>query len=166
MAKPDITQEYLHSILHYDPITGVFTYKVKRSSRALKGAIAGAKDRRGYLSIKIDYVAYYAHRLAWFYIHGEWPKDQLDHVDGDKTNNALHNLREATAAQNTHNRPTPRNNKTGFKGVDLTRGGKYRAAICIGYQHRFLGYFDTAEEAHAAYCKAAQELHGEYARLS
>jgi hypothetical protein len=98
-------------------------------------------------------------RLAWFYTTGAWPKDQIDHIDGNKSNNRFANLREATPSQNTQNqRRAMRTNKLGILGVILARG-KFRAQIWFDGKNKFLGYFATAEAAHAAYLAAKRKFH-------
>lgn len=164
MAKPDISQDYLHSILHYDPMTGEFVWRANRGGKACAGSIAGTIKDNGYVTISVNSRRYYAHRLAWLYIHGVWPCHQLDHIDGDKTNNTIMNLREATHSQNNACRPH-NVGVTGLRGVTPLRN-RYIAQIKFSRKRIHLGVFDTPEEAHAAYCKAAQELHGEFARHS
>ena len=163
MAKPDISQEYLHSILHYDPDTGVFTNKVHRSANSRAGDVAGSMAGEGYLLIGINKRRYLAHRLAWFYIHGVWPDNMIDHIDGVRHNNALNNLRQATNAENLRNQPKQAHNTSGYKGVTWKADRqKYRAYTKSATKQVHLGYFDTAEEAHAAYCKAIRKYHGEF----
>ncbi len=109
---------------------------------------------------------YKAHRLAWFYMTGEWPPDQIDHIDGDRDNNRLVNLRKATNAQNGANARLSKNNSSGFKGVSFdTSVGRWRASIRRNRQLHYLGFFNTPEEAHAAYASAAVQLFGEFARM-
>src|SRR5260370_40019772 len=100
MLKTELTQERLHSLLDYDPDSGVFRWKCscdhgrrgRRSAGDVAGGWAGGRNS-AYWMIGIDYRRYLAHRLAWFYVHGEWPPHQIDHIDLDKTNNTLVNLR-------------------------------------------------------------------------
>jgi len=153
--------------LDYDPLTGIFTWRANRRG-VCGGAIAGAPsggDEGGskYWLIRLDKHRYYAHNLAWFYVHGVWPVGRLDHEDLDGWNNAILNLRPATVQQNAANTIVRKNNRIGFKGV-RKRKNRYEARISAGRKEKILGHFDTPQEAHAAYCAALQERFGEYAR--
>jgi hypothetical protein len=115
----------------------------------------------------IDGEKYYAHRLAWFYAYGRWPKEKLDHRDGPRDANKLDNLREANDLQNARNSRIGRNNTSGLKGVSLfKRDGTWRAQITVDSKNIHLGYFETAVEAHAAYRYAAERYHGDFARMA
>lgn len=162
----ELTQEYLKSILNYCPETGIFTRLVSTAQRVKVGDIAGSINGDGYLLIMVAGKRYKAHRLAWLYMTGNWPKDQIDHIDGGKANNRFPNLREATHGQNQSNTPVPRNNKSGLKGVSHTKGSKVRpwmARIMVAEKTIYLGMFETKELAHAAYCEAADKYHREFA---
>ena len=157
------TQERLKKLLHYDPETGVFTWKVKRPGRSV-GDVAGSVGTKGHRRIYLDNVQYKAHHLAWLYMTGEWPEDQVDHKDVDPDNNRWENLRAATNQQNCCNRVHP--NPSGLKGVSWKRRNrKWVAQIGVDGKRIHLGLFDSAEAAHAAYCAAAERLHGEFANL-
>src|SRR5712692_928690 len=125
----------------------------------LKSDIAGYRDGDGYLRIGICGGQYRAHRLAWLYMTGKWPIDQIDHKNAVKNDNRWKNLREATCAINNQNkRKALRNNRTGFLGV--SRNGKgFIAQIKINEKRRNLGTYPTPELAHEAYLKAKRELH-------
>lgn len=153
IMRDKLTAEELRKSLNYDPTTGVFR-------RVSSGKIAGCSTR-GYLSISVLNVEYRAHRLAWLYVYECWPSGQLDHVNGIKDDNRIANLREATVTENQQNARIRKDNTTGFKGVFAFQG-KYRTQIKINGRQTYLGQFDTAEEAHAAYCKAAKEKFGEF----
>ena len=160
-----LTAERVRELLHYDPASGVFVWR-KGRGKAARDAIAGSPDADGYTAIGIDKKRYKAHRLAWLYVVGEWPVGDLDHVDCDKTNNRFANLRQATFSQNRCNVHRPRVNTSGYKGVHFNKNAKrWRSIIKARGMQKCLGYFDTAESAYAAYCAAAKELHGEFARL-
>jgi hypothetical protein len=159
----NLTQERLREILDYDPMTGVFTARIARSSNLPVGAIAGCLRANGYITISICNQSYYGHRLAWLYVHGRWPDGEIDHINCIPSDNRLANLREATRAQNSRNMPVFRNNICGKKGVSK-RAGKWRANITKNKRRVHLGYFDTPEEAHAAYAAAARMHYGEFAR--
>lgn len=160
-----LTIERLREVLSYDPTTGEFRWLVSTARRIKVGDRAGMNMPIGYRSIRIDRQAYYEHRLAWFYVTGSWPENQIDHIDLNYTNNAFNNLRPATAAENKLNRKAYSNNKVGLKGVCFSKG-KYQATIRYNNKQHFLGYFSTPEEAHAAYCKAANDLHKDFARTT
>lgn len=159
-----ITADELRRLLAYDPDTGVFVWMVRPARRVTVGAVAGCTDAKGYRSIQIDGTQYYAHRLAWLHVHGVLPVADIDHINGDRSDNRMCNLRAATRVENSANRGANRNNTSGHKGVSWhKRDLKWRAKIAVGGIHRHLGYFDTAKEAHAAYCEAAKNIHGEFA---
>lgn len=162
-AHEMVTLDRLKEALSYDPVTGHFTWLISINSRAIAGNIAGCKSD-GYVIIKLDGVIYLAHRLAWLYMTGNWPANKVDHWDTDRSNNAWSNLREATNAQNLHNRGRQRNNTSGFKGVSwCKRNQKWNAHIHFNNRQKNLGYFDNPKEAHEVYCLAANLLHGEFA---
>lgn len=157
-----LTQEVLKQLLEYDDRTGVF---VRRSGRN-EGCIAGGLKGR-YVNILINRKMYQAHRLAWLYVTGEWPENHIDHINGDKHDNRFTNLRAATHSENKRNCSKSKANTSGFKGVDWARSeSKWRARIKKQGKSHFIGYFDNPADAFAAYCKAAQELHGQFARTS
>lgn len=157
-----ISQRELREQLHYDPLTGVFKWRVSRPGVAA-GKIAGNR-RQGYWVITIDRRTYGAHRLAWLYVHGTMPKE-VDHRDGDPGNNRLDNLRPATRAQNGANRRVCKSNKTGYTGVSFIKSrGKYQATIGINGKNVNLGLFDLLEEAVQARMAAAEKMHGEFVR--
>ena len=161
-----LTQTRLKELLHYDPETGVFTWLVASNRRVKFGEAAGSFTCKGYISIKHSHSCYQAHRLAWLYMTGSWPQEQIDHIDLCKSNNKWANLRAATNAQNQHNTQKPKHNKSGFKGVYLaTDRGKYRASITVLGTKIGLGQFNTPEEAHTAYCAAATIHHKEFVRI-
>lgn len=162
--KISLTAELLRSLLDYDAEAGVFRWRISRGSRRA-GAVAGNLRRDGYVGILVCGRLYTAHRLAWLWVTGEWPIE-VDHRDGDGSNNAWTNLRLATHAQNMSNTKKPRHNTSGFKGVHLRRQGDFSASIQHKGKTIHLGLFPTAEAAHAAYCAAAERIHGEFARAA
>lgn len=146
-----ITQERLKELLHYDSGTGVFTWKAKSSRGTRVGSVAGCEYQSSYRRIRADNKLYLAHRLAWLYVHGNSPVE-IDHIDRDKSNNAIDNLREVTKSQNQHNRKS--------NGYYLyTRTGKYVARIKLMDKTICLGSFRTADEARAAYIKGKEIYH-------
>jgi len=163
--KPQLEQQYLKDLFNYDSDTGIFTWKVKRKGTRGVGSQAGYKEKTGYITIRIDGINYAAHRLAWAYEHGYWPSLDLDHIDCNRSNNRLSNLREATRSQNTCNTKISSNNTSGIKGVMWhKRNKKWCATIMLNQKAKWLGYFDNIEEAQHAVEAARSELHGEFAR--
>lgn len=156
----------VRELLSYDPETGVFRWRQDRGrfgNRAKAGDIAGTYGQRGVWRICLDWKVHLGHRLAWLYMTGEWPVGGIDHINGNPSDNRWSNLRPANQSQNNANARMRADNTVGLKGVSRHRG-KYRASIVRGGRQKFLGYFATPEEAHAAYAAAAKAIFGEYAR--
>ena len=157
-----ITANRVRELLDYDPDTGVFRWRVDKGA-VKAGDVAGSPSMHGYWKIKIDGTLFLAHRLAWLYVHGGFPS-VIDHRDRDGRNNKIANLRIATNTQNQANRLAQKNNKCGFKGVFwLERLHKWQAQIYKGRRQIYIGVFDTPEDAHAAYMRAAVAHFGEFA---
>lgn len=158
-----MTKSELKKILRYDPETGIFIWLVSRSCKRNIGDIAGHKNKNGYVKINIKGTLYYAHRLAFLYMTGKYPSEDVDHIDGDKHNNRWSNLRSATRSQNICNRGPTSKNSTGFKGVTFDkRRNKFIASGTINKKTRHLGRFDTPQEAYMAYTNFVRKAHGEY----
>jgi hypothetical protein len=158
VKKP--TVERLKELLDYDPETGVFTWRVSRGGAVDAGDTAGTKDSRGYLQIGVDRTLYLAHRLAWLYTYGEWPKNALDHINRIRTDNRIANLRPATHALNNQNTSVARNNKSGVTGVwRNTRLNKWQAYIRINGQQIHLGLFDQFDAAVQVRRAAERQYH-------
>lgn len=155
-----LTAERLREMLTYDPDTGVFSWNVPTKKIRI-GDVAGGMNIHGYGVIGIDKHTYLAHRLAWLYVHGVWPANEVDHRDSDKTNNRIANLREATTQQNQHNRVHAQtNSKSGVLGVSRTKVGRpWQAFIKLNGCQKYLGRFSSQNEAHAAYIAAKRQLH-------
>ena len=154
-----LTPKRLREILHYDSTTGVFTWAVRTSNCINVGEIAGALQNKSYWHIRADGGSYQAHRLAWLYIYDEWPKGEIDHIDGNRLNNRIANLRDVSNIVNQQNqRRAQRHNKTGFLGVS-PHLGKFHASIRIDGKKTHLGSFDSPELAHAAYVNAKRVHH-------
>lgn len=164
--------EYLRAILDYDPETGQFRWKQRFDvgnawNARMAGKVAGWVHGDGYVGIGINGAIYQAHRLAWLWMTGKWPDDQVDHRDGNRSNNRFYNLRPATQAENCRNTRRPRNNTSGYKGVCfIKRTQRWRAQIRINRKRIYLGEFDAPEIAYQVYSRAACELHGDFARVS
>lgn len=159
MAKTDLTAHRLRELLNYDPETGIFTWLVDRPSfrgKAKAGTVAGNASGNGYWQIGIDGGAYSAHRLAWFYMHGEWPK-LIDHINRCKTDNRSVNLRSATYIQNGINSKA-RDPASGAKGVEILPSGRWRARIKNNYKFVHIGCYDTKAEAIEAYESMAAKI--------
>lgn len=167
MNKPKLTPDRLREVLHYEPLTGQFTWRETLSRRAKKGTKVGCLCKRELrIVLAVDGVQYLAHRLAWLYMTGEWPKGQIDHENGDPSNNIFTNLRNATGEQNARNqRAKP--NKSGLKGAawDASRQ-LYIATIRTDTGRKHLGRFKEASDAHEAYKAAAAFYHKEFARYA
>lgn len=154
-----ITQERLKELLHYDPDTGVFTWRVRRGSTSA-GTFAGAKAK--YLNIGIDGITYTGHRLAFLYMMGYMP-EVVDHRDLDKHNNAWLNLREGTNSKNQANRNVSVRNRLGVKGVSRNGRGYYAQLSKDGKKY-YSKTYHTLELAAQAYAELARKHHGEFAR--
>jgi hypothetical protein len=160
-----LTQERLKELLQYDPNTGVFTWLKPTSNRVKVGSIA-TTNSRGYIIIGIDSVRYFAHRLAWLYMTGSMPKDVIDHIDGNPSNNRINNLREATQQQNLHNLRKSVKNTSGYKGVHFHKGtSKWRAVVTVDNKPKHLGLYLTPEEANIAYTSWCVQNRGNFARI-
>lgn len=161
-SKSTLTQEGLKELLAYDAESGVFTWRLDASTKRKAGSVAGCLAPTGYVVIRIPGDRLHAaHRLAWLYVHGQMPSEDVDHVDGRKAHNAIRNLRLAPQVLNQQNRKAARvDNKAGLLGVCLDkRTGRWRAEIKANKVRKFLGRFQTKEEACAAYLSAKRELH-------
>jgi hypothetical protein len=156
--------ERLKACLHYDPDTGLFTRLWPTNH---KGRVTGWGHYNGYLMITIDKEDYFSHRLAYLYMTASEPPVFVDHIDRDKRNNRWDNLRPADRASNAANSKLPKNSTSGLKGAQKSRyHHRWRSSIRENGRTIYLGMFDTAEEAHAAYRRAAERIHGNYARMS
>jgi hypothetical protein len=153
----NFTRESLLRVLNYEPESGVFTWKTRRGPRSA-GAIAGCNAPQGYIVIGFAGHIHYAQRLAWLAVYGVPPTGLIDHINAIKSDNRIANLREVSASQNVQNRPHLPPNRVGVRGVFM-HAGRYRAAIQVEGRRRYLGMFDTAAEAGAAYEAAKRQLH-------
>lgn len=161
-----ITQERLKELFNYDPKTGLFTRLVSVGNWGChqKGTVLRG-NCHGYVTVLIDGTRYPAHRLAWFYVYGEWPSLHIDHINGVHDDNRIVNLRQATVSQNLANQGICKTNTSGFKGVHFHKQtGKWRARMSVMNRSVHVGLFSTPEEAHTAYIAAAKAVWGEFAR--
>lgn len=168
-ARNDLTAEYVRSILDYDPETGEFRWKYRSDvgkawNTRYSGKPAGFICKtHGRLVIVVGDTHYQGHRVAWLHHTGEWPGNEIDHIDGDPTNNRISNLRECTSAQNKMNKVVQRNNKLGIKGVFFNKErNKYTAKIKASGKHIHLGHFANVEAAKAAYDMAEKLYFGDF----
>lgn len=160
-ARVDLTAKMVREMLSYDPSTGRFEWRIQKQGKGRKGEAAAKSGKNPYGRVMINYKPYLAHRLAWLYVYGEWPKFYIDHINGDPSDNRIVNLRQATPRQNVHNKR--KGKAVGFKGVYQEKN-RYRARINVRGKLLHLGCFGSSEEAHRAYCAAAQQYYGEFAR--
>lgn len=179
MAKVDsITPEILRQLLRYEPSTGALywlerpesMFSHKRYQQSWNTRYAGKQgftaDIGGYRYGAVLGVNLYAHRVAWALHYGDWPSDEIDHINGDKSDNSAENLREASHSENMRNRGAQANNSAGgLKGVTFDkRKGKWMSQIRLDRKTYFLGYFLSKDEAHRAYAGAVVSFHGDFAR--
>jgi len=159
----ELNQALVRQLFEY--LDGTLVWKVTNSNRAKAGTIAGTEKEHGYRSLRINRKPFHVHRIIFLWHHGYLP-NVVDHIDGNPRNNCIENLREATFKQNQGNRRKSDRGSTP-KGVDWKpRTGKWQARITINGKQKYLGVFATAEDAHAAYTKAAGEYFGVFARTS
>ncbi len=154
-----ITAKRLKQILHYDPETGIWTRIVKTNRNIIAGKVAGTIGSYGYRIISLDYEQYRSARLAWFYVYGKWPRGQIDHVNGDRLDDRIKNLRDVSVRVNRQNmRECTGRSTTGFLGVERSHG-KFLARLTVDGNRHYLGRFDTPQEAHEVYVSAKRKLH-------
>lgn len=152
-----LTQERLKQLLHYNPNTGIFTRKKQIQGSSAIGTEAGYKNTRGYIAIMVDWRLYVAHRLVFLYMYGYIPEGEVDHIDRNRGNNRLDNLREATRQCNARNAGMLSNNKSGIKGVYFFKiTGRWGANIKVNKKSIFLGYHLKKEDAAMARWNAEQ----------
>ncbi|ABM32363.1 HNH endonuclease [Paracidovorax citrulli] len=164
----ELTAEAVRAALDYDPQTGRFT---RRTRTAQCHRIGDAADMRGhgnlagYLVVSLGGKKWLAHRLAWLHVHGVWPQHEIDHINGDPSDNRIANLRDVRTVVNAQNKRQARvDSRSGLLGAALCKqSGKFRARIQVAKKFVHIGMFATAEEAHAAYMDAKRKLHPGFA---
>jgi hypothetical protein len=154
-----LTPERLKELVCYHPETGEFTW-AKTRRRCRLGDKAGCRMRNGYIIIRIDDTLHLAHRLAWLYMTGSWPPEQIDHINRNRADNRWENLRAVSNMENAWNKTAPRN-RSGFTGV-RRENNKWLAEIKVNYKPIRLGLYETPEAAHAAYLEAKRKLHQKF----
>ena len=157
MEKFELTAARARELFHYDPDTGILTWKVNRR-KARAGDVAGTLTDDGYLVVTVHGRQHRVHRLAWLIQTGSWPENGLDHEDRVRTNNRFTNLRDVPQAVNAQNRGLSKNNSTGFLGV-VPNGSRFQARIQTAGVETYLGTFGTPELAHEAYVTAKRQMH-------
>jgi hypothetical protein len=176
MSKFILTQKTLQELLDYNPATGVFTWKPRnqkwfKSKRGclqfnsrFAGSVAGCDNGSGYTIIRMFGVGFKAHRLAWMYVYGQWPKKDIDHINGNRSDNHIANLRDVNRQINTHNRKKTSGDVTSrFLGVSwYPKLSKWVAQISHGYRKICLGYYESEDVAFQAYLNAKRKLHSGY----
>lgn len=168
LVEHGVSIDRLRELFRYDPDTGKVYNLVTRGCnhrRALAGSESGCSHPAGYLQTRFANRLWKTHRIAFALHHGRWPNGLVDHANGDNSDNRACNLREADFMQNAQNQKLSARNRSGFKGVSWAGHiKKWQAHIKLGYKSRYLGVFDNAEDASAAYQRAALEQFGAFAR--
>jgi hypothetical protein len=167
--RTDLTAAQVRAVFNYHPETGNLIWRrrpnTSRFNRTFNtlyaGKVAGTKTADGYISVRVNDVRYLAHRIAWLWVHGEWPSVQLDHINGDEGDNRLINLREADFDEQARNRAGRA--ASGRKGVSRSKSGRYTVRLWDGSKNLYLGSWDDLEAADDVARKAREHLHGDFA---
>lgn len=160
MAKADLTAQRLRELVKYDPSTGVFTRLLRTRGRKSKSGAAGRTRGDGYVTLRIDGPEYLAHRLAFLFMNGSWPNGDVDHIDGDPSNNRFANLRIVERSVNMQNiRKAHKDTRSGLLGVYSNRPNLWYSMIFAGGKQVYLGLFSSPESAHEAYLEAKRKMH-------
>lgn len=140
---------------------GTFTWirRNPKNSRSVIGSTAGRVEDNGYVRVNIAGCRVLAHRLAWAFHNDGFPSAQIDHINGDRADNRISNLRVVTNGQNGQNRRKFSKNRSGLAGVTQRTRNSFQAVICVDGKSAYLGSFKTAQDAHAAYMKAKSAMH-------
>lgn len=144
-----ISQEELKKVIHYNKNTGIFKWKNIKSDKIKKGDVAGCKENKyGYWLIRIKGILYRSHRLAWLYVYGKFPEKDIDHINHDRTDNRIKNLRSVNRSENMKNGNVRKDNKSGTIGVCWsTSRKKWRAVIMTDKKYKHIGYFRKKNDA-------------------
>lgn len=162
--RDEFTLADFQKIIDYNPETGAFTWKINRRGHYCAGKPVGSVDDAGYRVMSICGRMFKAHRLAWLFVYGCWPSKLIDHINRDKSDNRICNLREACHSENNINTGLRGDNTSGVRGVSwCSRTKRWMAQICVRKQYVFLGRFASKEEAAAAYNDAAVKGYSEFA---
>lgn len=154
----------IRELIRYEPETGMFYWLKYRGGNAKPGRVAGTTNAAGYVQITVNCKLYYAHRLAWLFSHGEMPDFEIDHRDGDPSNNRISNLRPATASQQKFNTKIRKNSSTGVKGVSYdSQRGKFMARVKTEGVYVLRKRFDSLEEAETAVRNTRKSSHQDFA---
>lgn len=160
-----ITQKYLQEFFDYDHKAGIFVRTKKTGTSTKVGEVVGSEKGNGYLMMCIKSRLYLVHRMAWLYVYGEMPSKNIDHINGNRSDNRICNLRLANQSQNTANSKLSKANTSGAKGVLKRKDtNKWKASIMVNYKHISLGSFEKKEDAIKAYEIAAKKFFGEFAK--
>lgn len=161
MATPSLTAERLRELLDYDPETGGFTRKIQTHPRWVVGSKSGAQHASGVWQIWADGHLYKGHRLAWLHFYGVWPDHEVDHINGDNTDNRIVNLRDVTSEVNKHNQRRGHSGSSSkLLGVSWsTAKHKWLSSIVVRRRFIHLGYFDSEDVAHQVYLNAKRKMH-------
>lgn len=160
MAETSLTKEYVNSILLYEKDTGVLRWRNQQSNRVKPNSVAGSINSEGYVCLDIRARPYRAHRIIWLMEYGNFPNGQIDHIDGNRANNRLENLREVSNKQNQENKKTMAKSVSGHKGVTWhSRDKVWQARIGHNMKSKHLGSFRNVEDAISAYKEAALQIH-------
>jgi hypothetical protein len=163
MNKNILTQFELKKHLTYDAESGIFIRNISLCGKVRVGDICNYKSKEGYILIRVNNIQYKAHRLVWLYIHGYFPPDIIDHINGIRDDNRLVNIRLATRQQNNMNSNIQKNNKSGYKGVCWHKdSSKWIAQASVNNKSKYLGIYDTPEEASQVYIKFVKNIHKEF----
>lgn len=162
--KSSMTQQRLRELVRYDPDTGVLYREKVTGGKVKVGDVVGSSHSEGYIECCIGTVKDYAHRFIWLYVYGHWPRGTIDHINRNRSDNRLCNLREATYTENNHNKSISKNNTSGCPGVYWSeRDGKHRVQITIQRKNIYIGSFKCKEEAIAARKAAESKYYSTFA---